>query len=172
MVLNVPNSQLSASPSAELDTLSVLLLNLVQTPPASKCCSHSPSVSSVSTFDERLLPMQTSAFHRLLPAVEHRAHQTCLKSNRVRSTAWQVMKLPPTDNAWYRQAHDRQTPDREATSPSPVACCEWASELCIMIGFARRDSGAGSLHVIAPCNHVTGQKQKEKKTLHLLASIQ
>ncbi len=94
MVLSMPG--VNASPSAELDTLSVLLLNLVQTPPASKCCSHSPSVSFVSNLNERLLPMQTSAFHRLLPAVEHRAHQTCLKSNHVVSAAWQKMK-PGTD---------------------------------------------------------------------------
>ncbi len=111
VVLSMPYTSY-ALPSAELDTLSVLLLNLVQTPPASICCCHSPSVSSVSNFNERILPMQTSGFHRLLPAVEHRAHQTCLQSNHVKSAAWQVMKLPPTDDAWYRQAHDRQTPDR------------------------------------------------------------
>ncbi len=111
--------------------------------------------------------MQTSAFHRLLPAVEHRAHQTCLKSDHVRSAAWQVVKLPPTDDAGYRHTHDRQTPDKKVTSPQllylQLPVCVWASELCTMIGFARRDFGAGSMHVIAPCNHETGLKQKEKK---------
>ncbi|KAA6428086.1 MAG: hypothetical protein FRX49_02747 [Trebouxia sp. A1-2] len=64
-----------------------------------------------------VVPGETGAFHRLLPAVEHRAHQACLKSNNVRSAAWQVVKLPPTDDARYRQAHDRQTPDRDVRSP-------------------------------------------------------
>ena len=161
MVLSMPG--VNASPSAELDTLSVLLLNLVQTPPASKRCSHCPSVNSVSNFNQRLLPVPTSAFHRLLPAVEHRAHQTCLKSNHVRSAAWQVVKLPPmmtpgTDKRITgRHLTKRLHPHSLRITIRPLCMGKWT---CTVIGYARPDCEAGAVCVKPQCCHETGESDK------------